>query len=53
MFDPKKRKFNELTDDKLTDRIGDLHKRMRFFVQKGNIQAIQSAIKCNVTRCKC
>lgn len=35
MFDPRSENLTELTDDKLTDRIGDLHKRMRFFVQKG------------------
>ena len=40
MYDPRTENLTELTDDKLTDRIGDLHKRMRFFVQKGNIQAI-------------
>ena len=40
MFDPRSENLSELKDDKLTDRIGDLHKRMRFFVQKGNIQAI-------------
>ena len=39
MFDPRSENLTELTDDKLTDRIGDLHKRMRFFMQKGNIQA--------------
>lgn len=40
MYDPRTENLTELTDDKLTDRIGDLHKRMRFFVQNGNIQAI-------------
>ena len=40
MYDPRTENLTELRDDKLTDRIGDLHKRMRFFVQKGNIQAI-------------
>jgi len=40
MYDPRTENLTELTDDKLTDRIGDLHKRMRFFAQKGNIQAI-------------
>ena len=29
MFDPRSENLTELTDDKLTDRIGDLHKRMR------------------------
>ena len=40
MYDPRTENLTELTDDKLTDRISDLHKRMRFFVQNGNIQAI-------------
>ena len=40
MYDPRTENLTELTDDKLTDRIGDLHKRMRFFVQKGHTQAI-------------
>jgi len=40
MYDPRTENLTELTDDKLTDRISDLHKRMRFFVQKGNLQAI-------------
>ena len=41
MFDPRQtEKLSELTDDKLTDRIGELHKRMRHFAQVGNPQAI-------------
>ena len=41
MFDPRQtEKLSALTDDKLTDRIGELHKRMRHFAQVGNPQAI-------------
>ncbi len=41
MFDPRQsEKLSELTDDKLTDRIGELHKRLRHFAQVGNPQAI-------------
>tara|TARA_B100000989_G_C19484206_1_gene446613 strand:- start:624 stop:860 length:237 start_codon:yes stop_codon:yes gene_type:complete len=41
MFDPRQtEKLSELTDDKLTDRISELHKRMRHFAQVGNPQAI-------------
>ena len=34
MFDPRSENLSELTDDKLTDRIGDLHKRMRSLYKK-------------------
>tara|TARA_B100001057_G_C22824144_1_gene940670 strand:- start:1923 stop:2162 length:240 start_codon:yes stop_codon:yes gene_type:complete len=41
MFDPRQTdKLSEMNDDKLTDRIGELHKRMRHFAQVGNPQAI-------------
>jgi len=41
MFDPRQEDITKLSDDKLTDRISDLHKRHNFFYKTGNTGAIQ------------
>ena len=40
MYDPRGEDLSKIKDDDLVERISNLHKRMKFFYNKGNNQAI-------------